>query len=273
MPIRRLASHAAEACARIATRLAHGWQFAAAGVLRLEDFKADIAGYFEDYAGEPADIADGFNALEARIYRQFVAAGARVLVIGCGTGRDLLPFAAAGHQVVGIEPAGQAAARLQAGLQSRAVSAQVIRGFIEDVAIPGTFDAVIFSPHCYSYIPGSARRVEVLKKVRAHLNPGGRVIINFLRRTSSWSTRGVRVATIVAALSGSDYRWEPHDVAHVFESPHGAALVFHHYFLPQEVHAEASRANLSLIHGEVDSFLGAIAVVGSIGVSRVESGP
>jgi SAM-dependent methyltransferase len=261
LSFRRLSSNAALAVAHATQRLSHGWMFIAGGLLRLDDFKRDIAGYFEDYAALPAEIEEGFNPLEARVYQQMVPRGARVLVIGCGTGRDLLPFVAAGHDVVGIEPAAQPVAILRAVLQQRSAQAQIIRGFVEDEAIPGAFDAVIFSPHCYSYIPGSSRRVDVLKKVRAHLNPGGRIIINFLRRTSSWSATGAGLASAVATLSGSDCPWEPHDVAHLFDSPHGKALVFHHYFLPAEVQAEAAKAELTLIHDEVDSFLGAIAVV------------
>ena len=55
---------------------------------------AYVAGYFDDYAAAAADIDDGLNPLEARLYQHAVRSGARVCVIGCGTGRDLLPFVA-----------------------------------------------------------------------------------------------------------------------------------------------------------------------------------
>jgi SAM-dependent methyltransferase len=185
-----------------------------------------------------------------------------VCVIGCGTGRDLLPFVAAGHDVVGIEPAAGPVATATRLLRERRSSAPVIHGFIEDVALPGAFDAIIFSPHCYSYIPGSARRVRLLERAAAHLNPGGRIALNFLRRTGSWSRLGVGIAGTMARLTGSDCPWEPHDVVQWAEGPRGRGLMFEHYFLPDEVHGEAARAGLRVMAHELDPFLGALSVVG-----------
>lgn len=243
-------------------RLSHGLLFAGGGARRLDDFKRDAAGYFDDFNQAEAESAEGLNALEQAIYARAIRPGARLCVIGCGTGRDLLPFAAAGHDVVGIEPASGPVASLRAALARRGTAAQVIQGFIEDVELPGTFDAMLLSPHCYSYIPGSARRVEVLRKLRAHLNPGGCIAINFLRRTGSWSGRGVRIAGAVATATGSDCPWEPHDVVQLFDTVRGPAIIFEHYFLPDEVRAEADAAELRVIDAAVDNFLGAITVVG-----------
>src|SRR5262245_54442004 len=91
--------------ASAARRVSHGLLFAAGGARRLDDFKRDVSTYFDDYNARRQDIESGFNALEERVYRRHVAPGARVCVIGCGTGRDLLPFVIAGHDVTGIEPA------------------------------------------------------------------------------------------------------------------------------------------------------------------------
>lgn len=245
-----------------ARRLSHGLAFLAGGFLRLDDFKHDVAGYFDDYSASPAEIDEGLNPLETRIYRQAVRDGARVCVVGCGTGRDLLPFVTAGHDAVGIEPARGAVATARRVLQEHGASIPVIHGFIEDVELPGMFDAIVFSPHCYSYIPGSARRVKVLEKMSAHLNPDGRIALNFLRRTESWSRLGVRIAGAVARLSGSDCPWEPHDIVQWAEGPRGRGLMFEHYFLPEEVHDEAARAGLRVMAHELDPFLGALSVVG-----------
>ena len=262
MSFRLSCSRAAAAAAYGTRRLSHGLLFFAGGLLRLDDFKRDVAGYFDDYASAPADIDDGLNPLEARMYQHAVRSGARVCVIGCGTGRDLLPFVAAGHDVVGVEPAAGPVATATRLLRERGSSAAIIHGFIEDVALPGLFDAIIFSPHCYSYIPGSDRRVRVLERVVQHLHPDGRIALNFLRRTGSWSQTGVRIATAVARLSGSDCPWEPHDLVQWADGPRGRSVIFEHYFLPEEVHEEAARAGLRVIHHELDSFLGALSVVG-----------
>lgn len=42
-------------------------------------------------------------------------------------------------------------------------------------ALAGSFDAFVFSWYCYGDIPQMDNRVGVLRKLKAHLNPGGRI--------------------------------------------------------------------------------------------------
>jgi SAM-dependent methyltransferase len=260
MAIRDHSSAALLIAARLSRRLSHGFLFLAGGVRRLDDFKRDAAGSFEDFNTNARDIDAGFNAFEARMYQRHVPAGGRVCVIGCGTGRDLLPFAAAGHAVVGLEPAAGPVVQVRRELAARGAAATIVHGFVEDAALPGSFDAIILSPHCYSYIPGTARRVAVLAKLREHLAPGGRLLINFLRRTGPWSLSGVTLAATLARLTGSDCPWEAHDIVQLTD--HGVR--FEHYFLPEEVAVEGTQAGLRVIESEVDDFLGPMVVL-SIG--------
>ena len=248
--------------ASTARRVSHGLLFVAGGVRRIDDFRLDSASYFADFNAERTEIEGGFNALEARVYGRAVRAGARIAVIGCGSGRDLLPFLIAGHDVVGMEPALPAVEAARREVRSRGYDAPVLHGFIEDQPLPGMFDAIILSPHCYSYVPGSGRRVAMLRQLASHLNADGRIAINFLRRTGSWSHTGVRLAALAARLTGSDCPWEPHDVVQLNEINGRRTITFEHFFLPEEVAAEAERAGLRVIDHEVDDFLGPITVVG-----------
>jgi SAM-dependent methyltransferase len=102
-----------------------------------------------------------------------------VLVVGCGTGRDVMPLARIGCEVVGVEPVGVAAATARRTATERGLAATILDGYVEDVAFPGLFQAIMLSYYCYSYIPGRQRRIEVLKKARAHLSPGGRILLSY----------------------------------------------------------------------------------------------
>jgi SAM-dependent methyltransferase len=261
LPIRDYSSRAFASAASAARRVSHGLLFAAGGARRIDDFKRDAASYFASYNLASTEIGAGFNALEERVYLRHVAPGARVCVIGCGSGRDLLPFAARGHDVTGVEPAPGPVDALRRALAAHGRSATVITGFAEDVALPGAFGAIILSPHCYSYVPGSSRRVALLQKLAAHLERDGRMAINFLRRTGSWSRGGVSVASAVARLTGSDCPWEAHDVVQLNEVDGRRSITFEHFFLPEEVAEEAARAGLRVIDHEIDDFLGPITVV------------
>ena len=250
------------AAAGATRRLSTGLLFLAGGTRTIDDFKRDVSTYFADYNLTPGEIQVGLNALETRMYGKHGRPGARICVIGCGSGRDLLPFLSAGHEAVGIEAASQPLDALRRELADRGQHATLMQGFVEDAAIPGAFDLIILSPHCYSYIPGTERRVAVLRRLAGHLTPDGRVAISFLRRTGTWSGMGVGLARWAGTLTGSDCPWEPHDVVQSHGIGGRRAMTFEHYFLPSEVEAEVSRAGLRVIDAEVDDFLGPMTIAG-----------
>jgi len=251
------------AAAGASRRLSTGLLFLAGGARSIDDFKRDVSEYFADYNLTPGEMQVGFNALEARMYGKHARPGARICVIGCGSGRDLLPFLSAGHEVVGIEAAPQPIEALRRELANRGQQAALMQGFVEDAAIPGAFDLIILSPQCYSYIPGADRRVAVLRRLAGHLAADGRIAISFLRRSGTWSGMGVRLAGWSATLTGSDCPWEAHDVVQQNDIGGRRVLTFEHFFVPSEVEAEASRAGLRVIDAEVDDFLGPMTIVGS----------
>lgn len=262
MPLRCGVSAAVIAAAGLARRASHGLLFLAGGLRTIAHFKQAAASHYADFNDRPAEIDSAFNALEARMYRKAVRAGGRVCVVGCGTGRDLLPFVAAAHDTLGIEPALPAVEHLRRTLAARGATSTIVHGFIEDVALPGSFDAIILSPHCYSYIPGRVRRIAILKKLGEHLSPDGRIAINFLRRTGRWSTSGVRLAQFAARLSGSDCPWEPHDIVQLVERGGARTLTFEHFFSVDEITSEVEAAGLRVIDSEVDDFLGPLTIAG-----------
>jgi SAM-dependent methyltransferase len=235
---------------------------AGAGLMRVEDFRTSAAAFYDGYLDDPAEILEGLTSSEARIYKLVAPAGARIALIGCGSGRDLLPMVAAGHEVVGIEPAAQPLATLRALLAARHQTAHLVHGFIEDVSLPGSFDVIILSPHCYSYLPDSSRRRALLGRLATHLRPNGRLIINYLHREANWSQASRRVAGAIARVCGSDVPWEAHDVVHLVERGWSGALLFEHFFLPEELYEEAARAGLERVPcGDVELAPG-VAIVG-----------
>ena len=76
--------------------------------------------------------------------------------------------------------------------------------------------------------------------------------------SNNWRLVTTTISTTIARLTGSDCPWELHDVV-TFAS---GTILFEHYFLPAELHAEGARAGLRVIDAEVDPFLGPISVLG-----------
>jgi SAM-dependent methyltransferase len=113
------------------------------------------------------------------------------------------------------------------------------------VTLPRSFDVIIFSNCCYSFIPGSGRRIDALRKAVAHLTPGGRIVITYMIQQSghrAW----MQVARMAATLSGSDWRPERGDVVHPVDTDE-PLFHYEHPFNAGEIDTEAKAAGLRVL--------------------------
>jgi SAM-dependent methyltransferase len=134
----------------------------------VRDAEFDDPRLVEVYDAEsPWDAADDyFGALVAE------APGARVLDLGCGTGRLALALAAAGHRVTGIDPsaAALAAARTKAGAER----VTWIHGTARS-APEAAFDLALMTGHASQFILGEDEWTGALGAVWRALVPGGKL--------------------------------------------------------------------------------------------------
>jgi SAM-dependent methyltransferase len=233
------------AISHLAGKAAHLLLNLAAGTLRHADFdemSRCLWGTYHD--GEEEHAVSGFLPSERETYDRLVKAGDRVLVVGCGSGRDLLPFVEAGHEVVGVEPSPEPILLLRQILAKQGRSAQVIEGFIESVPLTGTFDVVVFSANSYSYVRESARRIAMLQELARHLNRGGQILIRYVLRSADRKSRAIVFARLTARLTRSDWSPEPNDV--LWWEP-GSPLSCEHWFTPDEIEHEAREAGLRVV--------------------------
>jgi SAM-dependent methyltransferase len=246
----------------LSERASRAFLFLGIGLLNRSDFNDLSRRSWSAVAHTDDEVRSGFTAWEETTFRQFVKAGERLCIVGCGSGRDLLPFVREGHAVVGIEPSPAPASMLRRILRETNLSATVIEARVEDAVLPGLFDAVLFSLNCYSYIHGSAARVAVLRKLEEHLESDGRIFLTYPRRRGTWVNRSAGLATFVARLTRSDWRREPYDFFQRIDVPgEPGAIICEHFFVPEDVEREAERAGLRvLVHG--DPWATAYAVLG-----------
>jgi 2-polyprenyl-3-methyl-5-hydroxy-6-metoxy-1,4-benzoquinol methylase len=100
--------------------------------------------------------------------------GRRVLDAGCGTGRIAIELARRGFDVVGvdIDPTMLDAARRKAG------ELKWVLADLSQLALDETFDAVVLGGNVIVFVgPGNER--EVLRRLAAHLSPGGVLVSGF----------------------------------------------------------------------------------------------
>jgi SAM-dependent methyltransferase len=125
---------------------------------------------FRTMARDGADLAG-----EARLIDAMVPRGARILDAGCGPGRVGAALAAAGHRVVGVDldPVLIAAAR------EDHPGPEWLVGDLTTLDLPDhDFDAIVAAGNVMAFVaPGT--RIGILRRLRAHLAPGGRVVTGF----------------------------------------------------------------------------------------------
>jgi SAM-dependent methyltransferase len=104
----------------------------------------------------------------------------RILELGCGTGRILLPLAGAGHRVVGLDLdtgalalAGQRLAQAGAALRQRV---RLVHGDMRAFRLDERFDCILIAFNTLYCLEDEAAQIACLRTARAHLAPGGILI-------------------------------------------------------------------------------------------------
>lgn len=221
-------------------------QTSAAATLSLAELRRDIVARWQTFNDQPFDVESGLTPWETEVADYLASPGRSVLIVGCGSGREVLAYIDRGCHVTGIDPAPRVLRIARELLAKRRLTADLIEGFVDETDVPGRFDVVLFGWWAYSQIPESHRRIRTLKRLAAQLNPGGRIALNFdiLQRPRRVVVQGARIASVVA---GSDWRVEPGDVVEWRHHGGEPFFGFSHAFVPAEIEKEAAAAGLRIV--------------------------
>jgi SAM-dependent methyltransferase len=245
--VRRLLVAALLALARTLDRAVTVTAFLAAGLLRLDTLGRHMEENWRQFGASQsdADIAAGLFHWEQAFYRRFLAPGDRVLVVGCWGGRDLIALLEQGYRAEGLEPVAACADQARARLVVRRLDADVVTADIVTAVLTRRYDAIVFSWLCYSYTPLRARRIAVLRKVKEHLAPGGRILISYLRASRPPRRLPWRLAWLTSVLSRADSRPEHGDV--FIARTETGYIHYEHHFTQAQIEAEARAAGLVVV--------------------------
>ena len=232
--------------ARALERASRASMYLAAGTLRLHDLRGAITGSWEEFGRSESMILSGLMSWEESLYGRFLKPADRILVVGCGTGRDLIALLKLGYHVDGIDAAPRAIALACHMLEREGLHAELSTGRIETVTLQGSYDAFIFSWFCYGYIPQADTRIAVLRKLKPYLNPGGRILISYIPAEPPPRSLPIRLTRVVGRLTRSDWRAQLGDVV-------GPAagdwqhIHYEHQFVEGELEEEARAAGLTVV--------------------------
>jgi SAM-dependent methyltransferase len=244
--LRRAAFAGLHHAGRTFQRVATVCGYAAAGTLTLAELHAGIRRQWErDSACETErQLTSGLLVWERELYLRFLEPGARVFLVGCGNGRDLLALLQHGFRVAGLDLAPGAIATARRLLERHGLTADLAVGSIETAPLPDRCGAIVFAWGCYGYVPQSDRRVAMLRRASGHLAPGGRILLSYYAWQRPPRRLPIGLTRLVARVSGSD--WTPEYGDHLSTDDPDGLLYFEHRFLPGEIERETRAAGLAL---------------------------
>lgn len=145
-------------CERVLEGAARFCLYTRVALTPLPQLRQGFSEAWNDFLPDQRDIGSGLAAWEQPIADRYVKPHDWMLVIGCGSGRDLVWFVERGCVVAGVDQAPRALARAADYLKARSLGATLNCAFFEDWACSEVFDVVWFSWFVYGYVPDSRRR-------------------------------------------------------------------------------------------------------------------
>jgi SAM-dependent methyltransferase len=132
-------------------------------------------------------------AADIPFYLGLAAGAARVLELGCGTGRLLLPLAEAGPRVVGVDASramlARARQRLADAPRELKERVELREGNMCDLELAGRFDLVVVATKTFFYLMTPSDQRRMLSAVARLLEAGGIVALDLLNPTVGWLSR------------------------------------------------------------------------------------
>jgi SAM-dependent methyltransferase len=132
-------------------------------------------------------------AADIPFYLDLAARAKRVLELGCGTGRLLLPLAQAGSQVVGVDASramlARARQRLAHAPRELRERVELREGDMRALELEGRFDLVVVATKTFFYVMTPSDQRRMLSGVARLLEPRGIVALDLLNPTLEWLSR------------------------------------------------------------------------------------
>lgn len=120
-------------------------------------------------------IDDKKTATELQLITQLVGPKARILDIGCGTGRHLIPLHHKGYQVTGID----ASAPMLDRLKNKETEAKLIHANVLNTKINEKFDLIIMMWNVVNELAVTETDLaKLMEFIQIHLDKSGKALIN-----------------------------------------------------------------------------------------------
>jgi SAM-dependent methyltransferase len=175
----------------------------------IEYSRRQYTGPYALYAwGDDSLLNQGLFPGEKDLLAQVPLKSGRLLLLGVGGGRDAIPLARMGFEVVGVDYIEDMVEKAKRNAARHGVTLQGLVQEISQLEVPpGSFDLAVLSQAMYSCTPTRTRRVQMLKRIHTALKPGGYFLCQFILDPSMEVSRKVELARKAFGLLTWGNRW------------------------------------------------------------------
>ena len=190
------------------------------------------------------DPDKGLTSDEQALWEFVPRHAGRMLILGGGGGREAIFFARQGWQVTALDISEGMLAQARGAMQARGLQMETMQGDLATFDAPAqSFDAIWTSMFLYSLVLGRARRIAMLRRLRAMLSPGGWLVVSFhLDPRAQVSPKKNRARRLLARLTFGNCDYQNGDILF-------GTLEFRHAFVSEtELRAEFDASGLTTLH-------------------------
>ncbi len=112
--------------------------------------------------------------------------GGPILELACGSGRVLEGLLGSGLELVGLDRSPEMLERARSRLKAASSRVRLVQGDLHDELPPGPFALVVLALSAFGFVQETARQVDLLRRIRAMLSPGGLVILDLVHAAPLW---------------------------------------------------------------------------------------
>ena len=139
-------------------------------------FVAELYDHVPGYAGRP----------DLDFYLDYArAAGGKILELGCGTGRLLIPIAAAGYEITGLDLSEHMLARCREKLSQQPAAVQararIVQGDMTAFDLGERYALVTVPFRAFQHLLPVEEQLGCLRCAYEHLEPGGKLILDLFQ--------------------------------------------------------------------------------------------
>jgi SAM-dependent methyltransferase len=204
-------------------------------------------------------VHEGLRQWEAHVVEESFAPGSKVLVYGCGAGREAFALERLGFRVAGVD---LSSALIRSARDLAAARNSAAEFLVNDgLGLPfpaAAFDAVTLWSQVLGNVPSSTHRTQLLRECVRVLAPGGSISLSVHEREATLSalragSQDELVATWSDGPSESQGLEEGDVIVRSFDD---GELCYWHYFSGDEIEALCRHVGLSDIVTRLSSDLG-----------------